>query len=458
MWQTMPSKLYSRPMVLLLGFLFGYTCLGLSAIFQSADSDGPKLKDFGSSLKRIKWDPKLNASVEIESVEGKVKSEKSTSDAAMIRVETALVAADYLVVDKGGMPVLGLQQNDFVLTEDNLPQQVGMFSPGDSGPIRRSIVLIIDYSGSLFNYIDTSVEAAKGLVDQLGPRDKMAIVTDAMELLADFTRDKTELKSKLDSLKLKAQDDAARRGWGAGHSLQLSALFAILKEAFDAEDERPIVIFQTDGDEMEILQPLGDNPPAALKQIARPFSLSDIYIAVLKSRATIYTVMPGPHILGLPADKQMERIKEYEAARRQGAFEFLQKSISERASGGDEAARSGQRHTEKATGKKAKSLPLAKISQFDLERARAILLQQQSALAKLSIISGGWMDFLEEPSQASAIYSRIFLDFSRRYIIGYYPTNKEHDGKGRKIGMEVKGHPEYSILGRRAYYAPVPEQ
>ena len=437
----MCNKSCNNPVLLALVLLLACHFLSYSAIAQSKDSDKPKLKDFGSSLKRLKWDPKLNASVEIQSPDGKVNSEKRTSDPAMIRVETALVAADYLVVDKGGMPVLGLQQNDFVLTEDSVPQQVGVFSPGDSGTIRRSIVLIMDYSGSLFQYVNTSVEAAKNLVDQLGPKDRIAIVTDAMELLADFTRDKTELKSKLDSLKLMAQEDAARIGWGSGHSLQLSALLAVLKEAFDAEDERPIVIFQTDGDEIAILQPLGD---PVLEKIVRPFSFSDVYTTVLKSRATIYAVMPGPRILGLSPDEQIKRIKAREAAQMQSGLEFLQKLQG--------------KNGRTATSKQGKSLPLAKIPQSILERERAILLPQQSALATISIAAGGWMEFLEDPSQASSIYSRIFSDITHRYIIGYYPSNKEHDGKRRKIDIEVKDHLEYTVLGRRAYYAPGPEQ
>lgn len=59
-----------------------------------------------------------------------------------------------------------------------------------SGEIRyinvpRTIVLIIDYSGSQLPFIKNSVAAAKVLVDKLGPKDLMAIVTDDVELLLD---------------------------------------------------------------------------------------------------------------------------------------------------------------------------------------------------------------------------------------------------------------------------------
>lgn len=74
------------------------------------------------------------------------------------------------------------------------------------------------------------------------------------------------------------------------------------------------------------------------------------------------------------------------------------------------------------------------------------------------MITGGWTAFLEDPSQASEIYPRILSDIDHRYVIGYQPTNKIHDGKLRKIQIEVRGHPEYEVKGRKAYYAPDPDE
>src|SRR5439155_3652434 len=82
----------------------------------------------------------------------------------------------------------------------------------------------------------------------------------------------------------------------------------------------------------------------------------------------------------------------------------------------------------------------------------------QSALASIATATGGWTMFLERPEQAEEIYSRIFSDINRRYFVGYYPTNKEHDGKRRKLDVTVRDHPEYIVMGRKAYYAPGPDQ
>jgi hypothetical protein len=80
----------------------------------------------------------------------------------------------------------------------------------------------------------------------------------------------------------------------------------------------------------------------------------------------------------------------------------------------------------------------------------------QQSLVELAKLSGGWAEFLETSSQAAGIYNRIVQDLNQRYIIGYYPTNKEHDGKRRHISISVKGHPDYVITGRTSYYAPEP--
>ena len=83
-------------------------------------------------------------------------------------------------------------------------------------------------------------------------------------------------------------------------------------------------------------------------------------------------------------------------------------------------------------------------------------LKVQQALVDLAQLSGGWADFLETRSQTADIYNRIIADLNQRYIIGYYPTNKNRDGKRRRIKIEVKGHPEYVITSRKSYFAPGP--
>src|SRR5690349_9717540 len=250
----MRNKLQARPsrLIPIASLVIALLCGNLFP--QVTTREKPKLKDFGSSLKKLKWDPQKN-----QTVTSGPSSRNGSSDDDVIRIETSLVVSDVLVTDKQGRPQRNLKATDFEISEDGVPQQVGLFALGGNANLSRSIVLLIDYSASQFPYIADSIEAAKILVDELGPHDQMAIVTDDIELLIDFTSDKRELKRALDSLIEKTRGSKGFLGRGKrppqfGRSAQFSALMATLNEAFDDEDQSPIIVFQTDGDEIEYLR------------------------------------------------------------------------------------------------------------------------------------------------------------------------------------------------------------
>ena len=452
------ESILTRPLVILLISL-GCAFWSPTAVAQSG-RQRPKLKDFGDSLERLKWDEKRRAAVETKPPKGKAQKGGGEGDdgVEVVRVETSLVVCDMLVLDKQGHAVQGLTREDFVVSEDGRPQEVGTFALGDDTKVPRTIVLVIDYSGSQLPFIRMSVEAAKTIVDRLGPRDLLAVVTDDVELIVDFTADKKKLKKELDKLAESATEKTgllARtfgRGRRLGRSAQFSALMATLNEAFREEDLRPVVIFQTDGDEVGFLrEPIWQPsippglPPDMHQQASegvqraqkrmdenrREFSLRDIHAAAEKARATIYTVIPGYRYIGLTFEEQLkkrEAAQERDFAVWKPSSEWRQK-MEER----------------------ARRTPPEAV-RYGLELTARI----QQALIDLSELTGGWADFLEEPEHAAAIYERIFSDVNRRYVIGYQPTNKARDGSRRRVSIEVRGHPEYTVWGRKSYYAPGP--
>ena len=372
---------------------------------QSAAEEKAKLRNFGSSVESFGKKPRKNSAAE--------KGAAETDDDDVIRIKTDLVVSDVLVVNQKGNLITGLDESDFVITEDGVPQKVSTFSFGENST-PRSIVLIIDYSCSQFHYIKSSIEAAKKLVDKLAPKDRMAIVTDDVELLTGFTRDKAELKNELDKLGKKVPKTG-------GKSLQYSALVATLNEMFDEEDVRPIVIFQTDGDELQFLKGEQTFPPYFK---VRNFSFADIRSLVSRSRATIYTVMPGYRMLGLSRKEQL--------------------AISARMED-EEYREAAESRGEKNSKRRRPPAPGL------IEYAAREIEKQQLRLFDISRLSGGYMDFLERPEDADHVYDNVFNVISNRYVIGYYPTNKERNGKKREVKIEVRGHPEYTVTGRKAY-------
>jgi VWFA-related protein len=442
--------------VLIVALVIGV--LGPSIFAQSKQKKRPKLKDFGSSLERLRWDP-----IRQRAVESKPRPIATTADGDedVIRIETNLVTSDILVVDPRGNLVENLTADDFLVTEDGETQQVVHFQKGDSATIPRSIVLIIDYSGSQFPFLRRSIDAAKLMVDKLRPIDVMAIVTDDVELLVDFTSDKEKLKKKLESLVERTQAGNGLLGLISnrrfGKSAQYSALMATLNEVFIKEDLRPIIVFQTDGDQIYHLQDpvirlsrppdLPDDVKAEYEQSSQramqrqlersvEFSLADVYRAADNARATIYTVIPGFRLMDKTPEQQLELQRKHVQSTYAAAM-----------------ARMNDRSREQF---KVMQERYRVFSPTNLMFGAQQTTIMQTALAALAPRTGGWTEFLETPEQADGIYNRILADINHRYIVGYYPTNKAHDGSRRKLKFEIKSHPDYSVLGRTAYYAPSP--
>ncbi|HJQ23399.1 MAG TPA: VWA domain-containing protein [Blastocatellia bacterium] len=380
------------------------------------DEQKAKRAKFGSSLKRLKWDKTKQAAVEKPEKAGG-KKPKEQADAA-VTLKTLLVTFDVLVTDAAHTHVIeGLTKDDFVVTEDDQPQLVATFARGDDANLPRSIILLIDWSASQRPFIEKSMIAAKTLVSQLGPADEMAIITDDIDLVCDYTRDKAKLAAALDKVEKRANDPSF-----GSQSRQFSALFAALRELVSDEQRRPIIIFQTDGDEAVTFR---DQPDAERYNFfhngkrAEDFGLGDIFAAAKKSRATIYSVMTNRRLVGIP-ESQLYRIGG------QLLQEWWHASVD----------------------------PDNPHDAYKIKLYTDMFVEGQRAAGRIAMLTGGWMAYLERPEQADGIYSTILKDINQRYVIGYYPTNTAHDGKLRQVKISVRGHPEYYVHGRNVYYAP----
>ena len=181
-----------------------------------------------------------------------------------------------------------------------------------------------------------------------------------------------------------------------------------------------VIIFQTDGDQIDFMHTR-----------TFPFGLNDVNTAVEKSRrATIYTVVPGVRLIGLSRDDQLRRFGPAFERERLVHQQMLLNMHPE----------------------------MRKLRTFETAYPNLAViidrrLKMNEAAAGVAEISGGKVFSLEEPEQANDIYSQILSDLNRRYVIGYYPTNKTADGKRRKVVITVRNHPEYTVEGRKSYIA-----
>jgi VWFA-related protein len=413
----MNKKLSRLSSMILLIALFA-PALTTTTAGQSSPQSKPKKDKFGSSLKRLKWDARQRVAVEQREAE----SSKAQDEEEGIKLQTLVVSLDVLVKEsKTGRYIRGLKKEDFILTEDGQPQKIDGFAFGNATDRPRTIILIIDYSGSQIPYLETSIEAAKVLVNQLAPQDKMTIITDDVKMLIDFTSNKSDLKTALDEL-LNQSKNGKR-----GRSHQFSALLATLKELVDQES-RCLIIFQTDGDELHALRDQAKTRSPSSEDGKNEFGLGDIYNAAEQSPATIYTVITNGRLIGIPADD---------------VFKSARKSLERRA-----------RLLAKNDVDYRKYMDDHPITDRAIKRWITEREPAQFAAARASYLTGGLTGYLDEPEQASGIYRDILADINNRYLLSYYPTNTKRDGSQRKLRLEVRGHPEYLVHSRKTYLAP----
>ena len=125
---------------------------------------------------------------------------------------THTVRVPVSVLDKRGQPVMGLQSEDFVISEDGQKQAVTYFS-GERRPLR--IALALDISASMENKIREVEAALRHFVDVLEPADEILVITfnENVDVVQDFTSDRARLSRALDGIQpsgATALYDAAR--------------------------------------------------------------------------------------------------------------------------------------------------------------------------------------------------------------------------------------------------------
>ena len=385
---------------------------------QDASKQRQQRKTFGFSLRKTKQDSTRSELDSANNVQ-EVNDRKSGTDDDTIKTETVLAVFDFLVIDRSGKPVEDLKREDLLVTEDNIQQDVALFTKGHDARNPRSIILILEWSNTA-HYVENSLLAAQTFIEQLAPQDKVAIVTSDIKLACDFTSDKNELKAALRLLREKVSRNS-RESIPAELDLprqqfEFETLVAVLQELLEGPS-RHIILFQADGGEALYLsdQSKKDN---TFPTTARRISLSDVLSAVTKSNATIYPIIPDYQYVGIPPAEQFDRA----------------------------------RHTLKD---QVRYLPESQANLFlSSSKLRNIIhsaLTAQTVLMQIGAVSGAWSSFLERPDQATYIYSRILADANERYILGYYVTDKRKDGRLRNVRIQVRGHPEYTVQGRKTY-------
>jgi len=80
-------------------------------------------------------------------------------------------------------------------------------------------------------------------------------------------------------------------------------------------------------------------------------------------------------------------------------------------------------------------------------------------LSELTDPTGGRTFTISDVSELADVSSKIGVELRNQYVIGYKPSNTEHDGRWRKIKVKLippKGLPPLFVHAKSGYYAPQP--
>ncbi len=72
---------------------------------------------------------------------------------------------------------------------------------------------------------------------------------------------------------------------------------------------------------------------------------------------------------------------------------------------------------------------------------------------KLTEETGGRTISVNSEKHLAEAFDQISEELRSQYTLGYYPTNAAHDGKFRKIKVDMSNH-DLKVLARKGYYAP----
>ncbi len=148
-------------------------------------------------------------------------------------VKTALVRA----TDIKNRAIPGLRAEDFEVTENGVERQIISVERSEA-PF--NLVLLLDVSGSVENYVNFIRKAARNFVDTVEADDKVAIVifSEDVKLLSTFTTDKAKLSASLDTF------DA-----GGATAYYDALAYAVADTLRPLKGERTAIVILTDGDD-----------------------------------------------------------------------------------------------------------------------------------------------------------------------------------------------------------------
>ena len=206
------------------------------------------------------------------------------------------IVLDVVVAAKSGEPVSGLQQQDFTLLDNKVPQSLASFQAVDGRQASIEVILLLDTVN--IGYENVAYERnqiSKFLVNEKGRLahpTALAVLTDkGVERQQDFSTDGEALNAALDRYMVALRTVNRNAGfWGADERIQVS--LAGFRDVAEREASRPgrkLILCLSPG------WPLLSGPEVELSSKGRQQifeNVVDLSNLMLQGRITLYSIDP----------------------------------------------------------------------------------------------------------------------------------------------------------------------
>lgn len=161
----------------------------------------------------------------------------AAKDNGLIVPKASLKTALVRVTDFRNRSIADLTAADFEVMENGEPREIVSVTRS-TAPF--NLVLLLDVSGSVENYVNFIRKAARNFVDTVDKNDRVSIVifNDDVKVLSSFTTDKEKLSTSLDTF------DA-----GGGTAYYDALAYTIADTLRPLRGERTAIVILTDGDD-----------------------------------------------------------------------------------------------------------------------------------------------------------------------------------------------------------------
>lgn len=155
----------------------------------------------------------------------------------VFRGEANLVTVWATVSDRRGRLIDGLRKEDFVLSDDDQPQDIALFTQDTDTPL--SVVLVVDVSGSMVDKLENVEDALRHFIAASRPDDEIALLefSTRVDTVVRFGDPRERVKRELS--RLEAQ----------GGTALYDGAIAALDELRRATNRKQVMILLTDGND-----------------------------------------------------------------------------------------------------------------------------------------------------------------------------------------------------------------